>query len=1129
MALVSPGVEVNVIDESFYTPAAAGTVPMIFVTSSSNKTRSSGTGVAQGTLKANAGKPYLITSQRELGETFGDPLFYSDNNGNMIHGGELNEYGLQAAYSALGVSNRVYVVRADLDTAELAASATAPGGEPSNGAYWLDTSTSDFGILEWNSAAISTPGGQSFTSKTPIVLTVATDLIGEQEGNFPKASIGAIGDYAIDANDTMNRLFYKSPGNTGAGIDAGEWVEVGSNSWKSSHAAVRGTISNPTLTTSDSLVINGRDVPLTAGDNIAAYVAIINNAGVEGVTAAEVNNAIEFYVDGTGDSVDGAPADGLLKLAAGTSGNPSSTLLQQLGLTAGTYSAPRLATAPHTNVPEFKSNDASPAPTGSAWIKTTTPNGGADLSVKQYNTATQLWSSVTTELYTTSEGAIYGLDRSGGGANIPLGTLYAKVNVEEVANPVANYKIYSRASTGATSVTGSVITTDGISAGTYTFTLQETRAAVATLADAVTVSVTTIGALNDTETVAAAINAKGMTNVVALVDAQNRVVIQHKLGGDIKMVDTDGGLALAGFTTATTNLYAGPDNADDSVVAVESLVASNWKPLVYTSSNTEPLNLTAQGQLWYNSVVDEVDILVHNGETWVGLNYDPTNTRRTGLDTLASPYSGTDPTGPQVAATEPTKQADGTTDLVDGDIWISTADVENYPAIYRYNTTIAETGVSGWILLDKTDQSTENGVLFADARQGDTGGTIDDAPSATISDLLISSYLDTDAPDPALYPKGMLLWNLRKSGFNVKRFERNYVDTAAKNVRQGGVDSGASMADYYPHRWVTDSGNQADGSGSFGRHAQRKSVVQALQATVNSNQEIRDEESRQFNLIATPGYPELIGEMITLNYDRRLTAFVVGDTPFRLTPDATSLNEWATNVRLALEDNDNGAVSFDEYMAMYYGSGFTSDNAGNNIVVPPSHMALRTIILNDQVAFPWFAPAGTRRGGVTNATSSGYINSEGEFVSVALNTGQRDTLYSNAINPITFLSGAGLVVFGQKTRARNASALDRVNVARLVVYLRGQLELLAKPYLFEPNDKITRDQVKAAADALLLELVALRALYDFLVVCDESNNTPARIDRNELYLDIAIEPVKAIEFIYIPLRLKNTGEIAALG
>ena len=83
--------------------------------------------------------------------------------------------------------------------------------------------------------------------------------------------------------------------------------------------------------------------------------------------------------------------------------------------------------------------------------------------------------------------------------------------------------------------------------------------------------------------------------------------------------------------------------------------------------------------------------------------------------------------------------------------------------------------------------------------------------------------------------------------------------------------------------------------------------------------------------------------------------------------------------------------------------------------------------------------------------------------------------------------------------------------------------------MFEPNDKITRDQIKAAADQLMLELVSLRALYDFVTVCDESNNTPARIDKNELYLDIAIEPVKAIEFIYIPLRLKNTGEIASLG
>jgi phage tail sheath protein FI len=297
---------------------------------------------------------------------------------------------------------------------------------------------------------------------------------------------------------------------------------------------------------------------------------------------------------------------------------------------------------------------------------------------------------------------------------------------------------------------------------------------------------------------------------------------------------------------------------------------------------------------------------------------------------------------------------------------------------------------------------------------------------------------------------------------------------------------------------------------------------------LNSNDAIRDDESRIFNVIATPGYPELIGEMVTLNYDRGITAFVLGDSPPKLTPDATSINEWGTNVNLAVEDNAEGLVTSDEYLGVYYPWGFSSDNAGNNIVVPPSHMMLRTLALSDQVSYPWFAPAGTRRGGITNATATGYIDSEGEFNSIALNEGQRDTLYGVKVNPITFITGAGLVAFGQKTRARNASSLDRINVARLVIYMRSQLNKLAKPYIFEPNDKITRDEIKQAAESLCLELVGSRALYDYLVVCDESNNTASRIDKNELYLDIAIEPVKAVEFIFIPLRLKNTGEIAGL-
>ena len=459
-----------------------------------------------------------------------------------------------------------------------------------------------------------------------------------------------------------------------------------------------------------------------------------------------------------------------------------------------------------------------------------------------------------------------------------------------------------------------------------------------------------------------------------------------------------------------------------------------------------------------------------------------------------------------------------------GDIWIDTTDLENYPKIYKFNAARTDLTLENrWFLVDTSDQTTEDGILFADARYNNTGANSN--TPGTIVNLLASDFVDVDSPDPALYPKGMLLFNLRRSGFNVKKYARNHVDASLKNIRYNDQ----AMSGYFVDRWVSESGNQVDGSGSFGRIAQRKVVVQKLQAVVNSNDEIRDTDTRLFNIMACPGYPELIGEMKSLNNDRGLTAFILGDAPFRLAANATTLNNWAKNTASAVEDNDNGLVTADPYLGVFYPSGFTSDNFGKNIVVPPSHMMMRTIALSDQVSFPWFAPAGTRRGGITNATSTGFITAEGEFNSMTINEGMRDTLYSNNVNPITFISGAGLVNFGQKTRQLTASALDRINVARLIIYLRSQLNQLAKPYLFEPNDKITRDEIRSAAETLLLELVGLRALFDFIVVCDESNNTPARIDRNELYLDIAVEPVKAVEFIYIPLRIKNTGEIAGLG
>ncbi len=1157
MALSSPGVEVKVIDESFYTPAEPGTVPLVIVATAENKANSGATGTAPGTLKANAGEVYLLTSQRDLGDTFGDPVFKTDASGNPVHAGEQNEYGLQAAYSLLGVSNRAFVVRADIDLNQLDARATEPDSTPANGTHWLDTQISAFGIFEWNGAAVTTRGGQTFTNKVPRIITDSTKVDDSvPDGPAPSTSIGAIGDYAIVAVDAdpdtpalttshALALWYRSRG-VAPGQTPGQWVKVGSEEWFRSWPTLTGTAINPALNAGDTFTIKvgaASPVVITAGANLSSVAIDINDKmDGSGVSAAVVNGKLEIYCNGQvgGGATDNETSNPIIIANDDGSLVGATASASDLGIAVGTYYAPRLQISKHTQVPQFKKSANAPRPTGSVWIKTTEPNLGSRWRVKRWNETTLAWESVDASLFGNGQEAIYGLDKVGGGANLAVGQLYVQTNVTEQAGTdttprLADWKIFRRSGTSsATTIKSAKITTQA-TAGDYQINIAESLVGTTVLGDydgegvysSKEVSWTTTGTIADADAMANAINSAGFTNIIAEVDTQNRVVISHTLGGEFRIKQVaDGPLVNTPMTNYGFSAYDYEPSSPSYKTGTEYLqnapegdslhdfVASNWVPLVYVASGDAPTRIPVDGRLWYSSVIDEVDIMIHDGDKWVGYqNY--------------TEYNNTDPNGPLVSATAPELQSEGG-DLVTGDIWVSTADMENFPQIYRFNFDLENVPIAKrWILLDKTDQSTEDGVLFADARYNTSGINSDEA--GTIVDLLTSDYLDPDAPDPALYPKGMLLWNLRRSGYNVKEFRRDYINTADDNVRYDPASTGGeSMADYWPHRWVTVSSNQDDGAGSFGHKAQRKVIVRALQATVNSNQQIRDEDGRIFNLIACPGYPELIGEMVNLNYDRGLTAFVVGDTPARLTPDATSLLAWGNNQNGALEDNDIGAASFDEYMAMFYPWGFTSDNFGNNIAVPPSHMILRMIALSDQVSYPWFAPAGVRRGGITNATAVGYISSEGEFKSVALNNGQRDTLYETKINPITFFTGTGLVNYGQKTRAKAASALDRINVARLVIYLRRQLNALAKPYIFEPNDKITRDEIKGAVEALLLELVGQRALYDYLVVCDESNNTPNRIDRNELWIDIAIEPVKAVEFIYIPLRLKNTGEIAGL-
>ena len=128
--------------------------------------------------------------------------------------------------------------------------------------------------------------------------------------------------------------------------------------------------------------------------------------------------------------------------------------------------------------------------------------------------------------------------------------------------------------------------------------------------------------------------------------------------------------------------------------------------------------------------------------------------------------------------------------------------------------------------------------------------------------------------------------------------------------------SNETVAGYYPDRWVTKSGNKPDGSGCFGRKAQRQVVIQQLQSEIDTNQSIR-EDQRGFNVIATPGYTEAIANMINLNTDRNNTSFVVGDTPMRLKGTATDITNWANNSSGATDNSEEGLVSASDYLGVF--------------------------------------------------------------------------------------------------------------------------------------------------------------------------------------------------------------------
>lgn len=868
--LLSPGVSVTFTDDSISTASSAGTVPLFFIATAQDKVISNSSTIASGTTASNAGKLITVTSQKNVLETFGSPIFQKDATGAVVQGDELNEYGLHGLYSYMGMANRAYVLRAGIDLAQLQPTGVEPTGPVSNGTLWLDLKSSQ---VEAYVAKVANPTSFYDWTLTPVTLVSAETLAAVDTSLFNLndlvirvvPSTGQMLVYMMTANGLAQQDSVLSPINKVP--SAGKvWIRSGYTQSGTSYFGTRFVMSRYRSTTGV-----WADVPVHTGNN--------------------------FY-----------------------------EVEAQTGKMDNTYAA-AIFDADSNSFSLFMNSEANPTVSAAG-----TPVGGT-ATAAGYLTIKFLNKTIKVQVLALND-------------TINASTIIGKLGL--VADLVNSGFTFS---------------------GTTTLSIS---------------------------------NKKGYSFTVSQS-------------------------GVASFSTSELAQLS-----TDGTINYDMISAANL-----AASARVPTGAASDGTYWFNfSNSDSLTVTLYTADVtndqWVVV---PENNKYIQLD-------------------EPN---------ADRDFWVKplSQGIEGYQ-FFR--------NVSGaWSELDQTDQSTLKGLVFEDFSK--------DVPAA---DLFMNGTLAVDMGRT----EGVVL------------------------QRTGGV-------------WNVVSGTALNGSGLFGRHAQRQVIVQSIASAIVSNDSIRA-ETVDFNLICAPGYAELLDEMVTLNTDRKETAFIVTDVPARLTPSATAVSAWATNANNAASNGDVGRTTAYDFAAQYMGWCLGTNVDGTEIAIPGSSVAMRTYAYSDSVSYVWFPPAGTQRGVVSNAASVGYINEEGEYEPVVYNPGQRDTMYTNNINPIAMRPNRGLLVYGDKTlAAESTSAISRVNVARLVVYIRKQIALLAEPFLFQLNTASTRQAFSSVVNSFLAEIAQLDGLTDFLVVCDESNNTVTRINRQELWMDVAIVPTRSINFIYVPIRLVN--------
>jgi hypothetical protein len=438
------------------------------------------------------------------------------------------------------------------------------------------------------------------------------------------------------------------------------------------------------------------------------------------------------------------------------------------------------------------------------------------------------------------------------------------------------------------------------------------------------------------------------------------------------------------------------------------------------------------------------------------------------------------------------------------------------------------TGANGTLVSGSSDNfrweitapNTSSGVFSLLIRQGN-----DTTTSKQVVETFSNLSLDPLATNYVSKVIGDQIQTVRGSGTGVYLQSSGSYPNASRYVRVKSVskqtpnyfdNNGTAKSEFTGSIPIASQGTFGDGVGDITGSGNPSNFYQAIDNTDSQGlvgtdyttaiNLLANRDDFRYNMITSPGLILANGTSgagwtsIQSNCETRGDAIFIGDL---------------VNYNSSITQVTGQAASVDSsYVASYWPWLQVIDPDSRDLVwVPASTMIPGVYAYNDRAGEPWFAPAGINRGGL------GAVNQAER----KLTNTNRDTLYTAKVNPIASFPGQGIVVFGQKTLQTKASALDRVNVRRLLITLKNYISQIADTLVFEQNTAATRNTFLSQVNPYLESVQQRQGLYAFKVVMDNSNNTPDVIDRNELIGAVYLQPTKTAEFIYLDFNILPTG------